>query len=334
MISDVLSERKDDENQVISFEYFPPRTEQGVTNLVSRLERMKALGPAFIDFTWGAGGRTSDLTMDLCKQAKDMGFVTNMHLTCTNMEVEKLYKALEEAKEYGIRNLVALRGDPPQGEERWEAVEGGFTCALDLVEYIRREHGDYFHIAVAGYPEGHPDKILLESRSFDELSDAEKRRCSWHVNEEGERQLYVCNDEDFGKEMEYLKAKVDAGSDMIITQMFFDTEVFGDFVTTCRAYGIEVPIVPGIMCINNKGGFQRMTAFCRSRVPQALRERIEACEDDDAAKLAGIEEGTRMCQELIALSAPVLHFYTLNLEKVTVGILENLGLVANAAGLA
>jgi len=333
-ISDILSEAPP--GPWISFEYYPPRTEQGVSNLYERLERMLTLNPSFIDFTWGAGGSTSDLTMELTVNSKErMGFTPNMHLTCTNMEEEKIVKALEEARSNNIRNIVALRGDPPQGQDEWVAVEGGFSCALDLVEYIRREHGDYFHISVSGYPEGHPDTIQQLSRP---LSDTEKRRCgtmmvpkkgSNEEQEEEEEVVVVCPDDVFEKEIEYLKQKVDAGADMIITQMFFDPEVYGDFVTACREVGITVPIVPGIMCINGQRGFKRMTGFCKSRLPDGLNERVQGCKNDDEVKVLGVKEGVAMCTRLLELGAPGLHFYTLNLERVVLGVLEGMGLREN-----
>merc|ERR1719310_2061247 len=148
-----------------SFEYFPPRTADG----------MKNLNPLFMDFTWGAGGSTSEATMDLCAHCKSETKMTaNMHLTCTNMEKSKIDMALADCKKHGLCNLVALRGDPPRGQEKWEAVEGGFNCALDLVKYIRKETGDYFSIVVAGYPEGHPD-AMEEIPDKSTLSEAEKR---------------------------------------------------------------------------------------------------------------------------------------------------------------
>ena len=136
--------------------------------------------PLYIDMTWGAGGSTSDLTLELCRQAKELyGLEANMHLTCTNMEVEKITKGLEGARAAGIRNIVALRGDPPAGEEKWQAVEGGFTCALDLVTHIRKEHGDYFCLSVAGYPEGHPT-VIKDVAPGQQLTPAEQKRV-FHV---------------------------------------------------------------------------------------------------------------------------------------------------------
>lgn len=286
----------------------------------------QTIAPLFTDFTWGAGGSTADLTLDLTIAAKEQfGYRPNMHLTCTNMPTEQIDTALAQCKQHGIRNIVALRGDPPAGKETWTASEGGFSCALDLVRYIRSQHEDYFGIAVAGYPEGHPDRIKLREGGLEALSASERTRCS--VNAAGEVQ--VCGDQDWQIELDYLKAKCDAGASVIITQMFFDPEVYGVFLKDCRAAGITAPIIPGIMCINAYGGFQRMTGFCKTRVPASLSTHLESIKDNEAAcKEFGVQYGEEMCRSLLRQGAPCLHFYTLNLEKVTVGILRKLGFAA------
>ncbi|CBN79552.1 conserved unknown protein [Ectocarpus siliculosus] len=314
-----------------SLEFFPPRTDTGVMNLMDRLGRMKATKPLFVDFTWGAGGSTADLTLDLTTRTKkEHGLVPNMHLTCTNMPVDKIDHALAQCKEHGIRNIVALRGDPPTGSDTWEAAEGGFTCALDLVKYIRKNHGDYFGISVAGYPEGHPNRIKEVPGGVESLSEAEKGRCKISQDAEGKEVVTVCSDADFEIEMNYIKEKVDAGADFIITQMFFDPAVYASYIKACRDRGIEVPVVPGLMCINAYGGFKKMTGFCLTRVPPELMAKMEEMkEDEKAVKAFGVDYGEKMCNALLAAGAPGLHFYTLNLEKVTVGILDRLNLLAD-----
>eukprot|EP00611_Tribonema_gayanum_P015812 TRINITY_DN2771_c0_g2_i1.p1 TRINITY_DN2771_c0_g2~~TRINITY_DN2771_c0_g2_i1.p1 ORF type:complete len:380 (-),score=140.62 TRINITY_DN2771_c0_g2_i1:362-1501(-) len=309
---------------LVGLEFFPPRTTQGVDNLRERLQRLKKVGPVFADFTWGAGGSTADLTLDLTLEAKHAhGLRPNMHLTCTNMPLERIESALRRCREEGVTNIVALRGDPPVGADHWERSEGGLGCALDLVGYVREHYGDYFCISVAGYPEGHPDRIKVREGGVESLSESELTRYS--VDAEG--QVQVCGDEDWEAELAYLKAKCDAGADVIITQMFFDASVYGRFVQECRRVGITAPVIPGIMCINAYAGFQRMTGLCKTRVPPELRKRMEAIKDDDAAiKAFGVEYGEELCRALLKHGAPVLHFYTLNLEKVTVGILRRLGL--------
>lgn len=306
-------------------EFFPPRTEKGVETLYGVVDnKLKALNPIFADFTWGAGGSTSDLTLELCVQVKKRyGMNPNMHLTCTNMEKQKVVDALAGCKAAGITNIVALRGDPPAGQEAWEAVEGGFTCALDLVRFIRAEHGDHFCLSVAGYPEGHPNSMTVVD-DVATLSPAELGRMATVVEDDGTSVTTVCRDSAYETELSYLKEKVDAGANCIITQLFFDTAVFVTFVNDCRARGIDVPIIPGIMCISSKGGFKRMTKFCKTRVPQALADELEAAADDEAAKAIGIRYGADMCRALMASGVDGLHFYTLNLGNVTVGIVENL----------
>ena len=307
-----------------SVEFFPPRTEEGVVNLKARLGRFKqAVNPLFADITWGAGGSTSDTSLELALSAHAMGHVANMHLTCTNASLENILGGLQQAYDGGIRNIVALRGDPPKGCDEWTASDGGLTCALDLVKLIRQHYGEAFCVAVSGYPEGHPNAITKLEDDFDlsRLSETEQMRLS--QNQKGE--CFVCKDADYAKEMKYLKEKIDAGADYIITQMFFDAMVFKQFVKDCRAYGITCPIVPGIMCISAYPGFMRMTDFCKTRVPADLAARMDAVKDDkDAVKQLGIDFGIEMCTELLndKDTGAGLHFYTLNLENCTNAILD------------
>jgi hypothetical protein len=173
------------------------------------MERMKeSTSPLFTDITWGAGGSTADLSLELALHMHNNGHVANMHLTCTNMDESIIRDALQKCLDGGIRNIVALRGDPPEGQDEWKATEGGFTCALDLVRYMRAEFGDAFGIAVAGYPEGHPNAITdLKPEEVEGMTESEKKRCSV-IN----GVTAVCRDEDYKKEMDYLKEKVDAGA--------------------------------------------------------------------------------------------------------------------------
>lgn len=321
-IIDILNGLEESDIPRFSFEYFPPKTEAGVENLYQRFWRMNKQGPLFCDVTWGAGGSTSDLTMELCTNAaKEFGMEMNMHLTCTNMKAELVDEALATAKAHGIRNIVALRGDPPAGEEKWEAVEGGFTCALDLVKHIRKHHKDYFGICVAGYPEGHPAAIKkVEDAS--KLSKSEKAR---KILCDGE--TWVCFDEDYKKEIAYLKKKVDAGGQVIITQLFYDAEVFLTFVQDCRNAGIDAPILPGIMPIGNYGGFKRMTGFCKTRVPEKIAKIVEENKDNpEGLRSKGLEIVTGIAKRVWESGkVPALHFYTLNEDAASLAILTNLG---------
>jgi methylenetetrahydrofolate reductase (NADPH) len=196
-----------------------------------------------------------------------------------------------------IQNILALRGDPSRGVEAWEMCEGGFAHASDLVKFIREEFGDYFCICVAGYPEGH-----IEAKSLDE-------------------------------DLAHLKEKVDAGADFIITQVFYDTSLFFEYVQKARDIGITVPIIPGIMPIQNYNAFRRMTSFCKTHVPAKIWKAIKPIRDDDAAvKQYGIELAVEMCRELLERGTPGIHVYTLNLERSARLILEGLDLIAKVDG--
>ena len=281
-VIDRLNESISSNTPFCALEFFPPKTEEGKINLFERIERMSNnLRPAWIDITWGAGGSTSDLTVEIARYIqKYSGTICLMHLTCTNMPRDKIDLALEACKESGISNILALRGDPPHGSTEWQKCEGGFEYAVDLVKYIKEKHGDYFCIGVAGYPEKH-----LEADNFE-------------------------------NDIQHLKDKVDAGGQFIITQMFYDVAVFNSFVETCRRAGIVVPIIPGILPIQTYAGFKRMTGFCQTIVPQILYDQLEPIKNDDTAvKKLGIEICVQMCQELLDAGAPGVHFYTINLEK-------------------
>ncbi|KAM0015911.1 putative methylenetetrahydrofolate reductase (NAD(P)H) [Helianthus debilis subsp. tardiflorus] len=287
---------------VFSFEFFPPKTEEGVENLFERMERMVAHNPTFCDITWGAGGSTAELTLEIARRMQNLVCVeTMMHLTCTNMPVEKIDHALESIKKDGIQNVLALRGDPPRGQDKFVQIQGGFACALDLVEHIRRSYGDYFGIAVAGYPEAHPE--VIESNG-------------------------LATPEAYAKDLAYLKRKVDAGADVIVTQLFYDVDNFLKFVNDCRQIGITCPIVPGIMPINNYNGFIRMTGFCKTKIPSEITAALEPIKDnEEAVRAYGVHLGTEMCKKIMASGIKTLHLYTLNMEKSALAILTNLGLI-------
>lgn len=265
----------------ISFEYFPPKSDAGADLLFTKLRNMRNMNPIWIDVTFGAGGSTSQRTLSICEfAARKLGIDVMMHLTCTNMTVADIDKVLEQMKEAGLRNIMALRGDPPRDCGEWTQCNGGFRHAVDLVRYIRSRYGDYFCIGVAGYPEGHTDCDDLES------------------------------------DLKYLKDKVDAGANMIITQLFYDTSLFLDFVSRARAIGITCPIVPGIMPITTYGGFVKMVAMCRTHVPPDVLRKIEEIKDDDVKiKNLGIDIATDMCKQLVdSGKVESVHLYTMNNE--------------------
>ncbi|CAG8136744.1 unnamed protein product [Penicillium salamii] len=276
----------------ISFEFFPPKTAQGVQNLYDRMDRMHGMGPSFIDITWGAGGRLAELTCEMVNVAQSVyGLETCMHLTCTDMPLEKVDQALQSAYKAGCTNILALRGDPPRDKETWEATENGFRYAKDLVKYIREKYGNHFDIGVGGYPEGADD-----NSDVDQLID-------------------------------HLKEKVDAGSTFVITQMFYDVENFINWVNKCRAKGINVPIIPGIMPIQTYAAFIRRSSWTKIRVPPQWMEALEPVKNDDSAvRDIGKTLIAEMCRQLIAAGIKHLHFYTMNLAQATRLVLEELDL--------
>jgi methylenetetrahydrofolate reductase (NADPH) len=279
-----------------SFEFFPPKTEAGLDNLLMRMDRMIGrLDPLFIDVTWGASGSTAARSLAVATHAqKFSGVQVLLHLTCAGMNRDQLLRTLEQSKANGIRNLLILRGDPPRSIQSWKPndVSGGYCHrSIDLVRLVREVYGTYFCIAVAGHPEGHPSSISRK------------------------------------EEMKHLKEKITAGADFIITQFFYDCHSFFDFVLACREEGITCPILPGIMPIHSYSSFVRMTKYCNISVPKSLMNRLESVKDnDDAIKEIGIDLAVDMCQQL--LQRPVegggvdgIHFYTLNLERSVTQIL-------------
>lgn len=256
-------------NWYYSFEFFPPKTEAGLDNLFTRIDRMTSrLEPLFIDVTWGSAGSTSARTMAVASFAQRYcGVDVLCHLTTTGMSRAQLKQALDQAKSCGVRNILALRGDPPKGKRSWQQgdVSGG-DCdrAVDLVRLIRDLYGDFFGIAIAGHPEGHPS-----STSVDE-------------------------------EIRHLKEKVDAGANFIITQFFYDVNIFLQFTHRCRENGILCPILPGIMPIQSYSSFVRMTSYCGISVPQHVMDLLEPVKDDDeAVKEIGCKIAGDMCQRIL-----------------------------------
>jgi len=297
LIIDKIKQRIEEKKTFYSFEYFPPQTEAGLHNLYARIERMAMLEPVFVDITWGAGGSTSDKTLGISENLqKFFGLDVLMHLTCTNMPVAKIDEALEQARTAGIRNILALRGDPPRDSGEWQRIEGGFSYAYELVSHIRERYGDEFCIGVAGYPEGH-----LEAKDKDACTD-------------------------------YLKHKVGCGADFVITQLFFDLNEYEDFLERCAARGIDCPIIPGLFPIQTFDRFRKFVQFTGVNVPQQIWDHLEPIHQDDAeVRRYGVELCVQMCERLLDLGVPGFHFYTLNLQSPVMRILEGLDL-ANGRG--
>ncbi len=276
------------EKHSFSFEFFPPKNENGFEDLYKTIGKLKELNPTYVSVTYGAGGGTRRKTIDLVSKIKhEIGLESMAHITCVGSTKEEIDCILAEFKENDIENVLALRGDPPQGENVFIAKEGGFRYANELVEFIKEKYD--FCVGVSGYPEGH-----IECPTLDE-------------------------------DLENLKRKVDAGADFIITQLFFDNLYYFDFIERARKIGIKVPIIPGIMPILNLGQVKRFTEMCGSSIPEKLLKKLESVKEDTSAVEAyGIEHALQQCQELLDNGASGIHFYTLNRSKATMQILENL----------
>jgi methylenetetrahydrofolate reductase (NADPH) len=283
-ISQILSQGQ----ETFSFEFFPPKTDEGFAQLYQTIENLKPWNPGYVSVTYGAGGSTRSKTIDLVGRIKgQIGLEGMAHLTCVGHTTDEIRDILDVLKEKGIENILALRGDPPQGEEKFVKTENGFEYGNELVAFIRKNYS--FCLGVAGYPEGHVE-------------------CS-----------------DRGLDLDNLKRKVDAGADFIVTQLFFDNRVFIDFTEKVRAVGIQIPIIPGIMPIINAKQTKRFTKMCGASIPSDLLAQLEKNQEDSVAiGKIGVEHATRQCDELLKMGVPGIHFYTLNKSKATLNILENL----------
>ena len=273
-----------------SFEFFPPKTEAGEQNLYTALAELKTLDPAFVSVTYGAGGSTREKTIEIVKRIRDeYGLEAMAHFTCVGATAGELRETLDEMQRAGIDNVLALRGDPPGGQEVWSRTEGGLEYSRELVEMIA---GGYpFAIGAACFPETH---IHAESAEAD---------------------------------VERLAEKVAAGVDFLITQLFFDKSRYFDFLERARAAGIRAPIIPDIMPITHAGQAERMAALCGSSIPDGLRRELHARGDHPEAVLDfGVAYATLQCAELLAAGAPGIHFYTLNRSPATRAILSALKL--------
>src|SRR3954463_14154175 len=276
---------------VFSFEFFPPKTPEGEENLYRALGELRELEPAFVSVTYGAGGSTRDKTIEIVRRIKEEhGLEAMAHFTCVGAPTEDLRETLDQMVAVGIDNVLALRGDPPAGQEEWTKTEGGLEYSRELVELIR---GDYpFAVGAACFPETH---------------------------------IHATSAED---DLYYLKEKVDAGAQFLITQLFFDNALYFDFVRRARDIGIDTPIVPGIMPITNVKQLERMTSLCGATIPSRLRrELVSRADQPDAVGDFGVAYATMQCAELLRGGAPGIHFYTLNRSPATRAILSALKLL-------
>ncbi len=289
LLEDILAGCKKSGKPSISFEFFPPKTDKGEENLWRCIQELTPLHPSFVSVTYGAGGTTQDRTLRIVERIKKETALEPMaHLTCVGSTQDDLANLLNQYKASDIRNILALRGDAPEGQDAFQAVEGGFAHATDLVKFVRQQQG--FSIAVATYPEGHPE-------SPDGVAD----------------------------DLKYLKMKQDAGAIAAITQYFFDNEHYYRFREQAEKMGITIPVLPGIMPIANYAQIVRFSKMCGATIPDWLHEKMSPIQDDlDAVKQMGIEIATRQCQDLIANDAAGVHIYTLNKSEASLAICQNL----------
>jgi methylenetetrahydrofolate reductase (NADPH) len=277
-----------------SFEFFPPRTDEGERNLGRALAELSRLSPTFVSVTYGAAGSTTEKrkTIDIVRHLKrDYGMEAMAHFTCVGATVEQLREMLDTMRDAGIENVLALRGDPPRGQDEWTATEGGLSFSRELIELVRDEYD--FAIGAAAFPEVHIHATDPES------------------------------------DLRYLKEKVEAGARFLITQLFFDNQSYYDFVVRAREIGIDVPIIPGIMPITDAGQIRRITGMCGANIPAGLLRELELRGDQPGSVTdLGVAYATLQCADLLANGAPGIHFYTLNRSPATRAILSALRLMA------
>ena len=276
---------------LVSFEFFPPKTEEATAELYKTITELRALHPSYVSVTYGAGGSTRDRTVDLViRIERELGITAMAHLTCVGSTRQDIHQVLGRLHQGGIRNVLALRGDPPKGEATFRKIEGGFGFASELVGFVRSENLP-FCLGAACYPEGH-----VETR-------------------------------DLERDLGNLKTKVAAGVDFLVTQLFFRNNDYFAFVRRARKAGITIPIVPGIMPITNVDQIKRFTTMCGASIPAPLLARLEAVKEDHAKVVElGIEHAVTQCRELLAGGAPGIHFYTLNKSPATRAVFERLHL--------
>lgn len=286
-IRDLLKARK---GPLFSFEFFPPKTPEGEEALFRTMEELKAFRPAFVSITYGAMGSTRDRSVLWAKRILDLGLNALAHLTVAGQSQEEVAGVLDRFVEAGVENILALRGDPPQGERVFRPHPQGFRYAMELVAFIRSRYGEGVSVGGAAYPEGHPESESLEA------------------------------------DLRHFKAKVEAGLDFAITQLFFNNAHYFGFLERARRMGVEIPILPGIMPITSYTQLRRFTEVCGASIPGPLLSRLERYQEDPKAILEiGVEHATRQVAELLEAGVEGVHFYTLNRSPATRRVLERLG---------
>ena len=276
----------DGDDVTISFELFPPKKPEDQVALAENVRRLMDFDPAYFTCTYGAGGSTRDTTLDVLAEVKRVtGMPVASHLTCVGSTVDELDSYLNEAADAGTDFIVALRGDPPKGEDKFTAVDGGLSYANELVDLIRQRHPHY-GIAVAGYPETHQ-----------EATDA-------------------------ASDLRNLKRKVDAGADIVITQLFYDNDDFYRFRDDCQRVGIDIPIVPGVLPVTNFAQAGRIAKMCKARIPDKMRVAMEGCRDRGDEFAVGIEHARDQINDLTIQGVPGIHYYILNRSDAAIALLE------------
>lgn len=295
-----IGERLRDSLPSISFEFFPPQDETGYRRLYHTIGALTHLNPSFVSVTYGAGGSTRGLTLELVAAIKhELRLEPMAHLTCVNAGRKELALVLDRLQADGIENLLALRGDPPGVQPRFNPHPDGLTHALELVEFTQQCYD--FSIGVACYPETHPEASSPEV------------------------------------DLQYLKAKLDTGADFAISQLFFDNRYFFDFLERAQAADIHQPLIPGLMPVTSLGQVERFTTMCGATLPEPLLEELRACGGDrEAVVEVGVGHAVAQCRELLATDVPGLHFFTLNRSRATIRIIETLrdeGLIDKNGGM-
>ena len=281
-----LARLYDDDRLAISFELFPPKTDAGVQAMLTNVRRLMDYSPAYFTCTYGAGGSSQSRTLDVIRRVKrETGLPIASHLTCVGSTREDLEAYLNDAREAGTDYIVALRGDPPKGESEFRAVDGGLRYANELVELIRRRD-DGYGIAVAGYPETHQ-----------EAPDA-------------------------ATDLVNLKRKVDAGADIVITQLFYDNDDFYRFRDRCVEAGIDLPIVPGILPVTRFAQAEKIAGMCKSVIPDSLRDAMLGCTTEEDEFAAGVEHARKQTLDLLENNVPGIHFYVLNKSAAAMELLR------------